>query len=134
MKPDAFMPFYGNDFFQAVQGHTDSVAASYLRAIWYYWSHNHCKGLEDNDEFLRRVCYCDKEHWSYVRGVLFDNDHFFSQDVNGRWHQKRAEEEWNKSESSYARAVAGGKNRWKGLSQAERTKVGKLGGRPKKNK
>lgn len=117
MHPDAFIPFYGNDYFQAVEGHDELIAIAYLRAIWYYWHQNHCKGLRDDDEFLRRLCRVEKDQWERVRAIIFDNEKFFTQDAEFLWHQKRAEEEWRKSVEKYDAAVnrgkAGAKSRWK---------------------
>lgn len=116
MKPDSYMPFYGNDFFQAVEGWPSTAIEAYLRAIWNYWHHNHCRGLEDNDDSLRRICRVDKEDWESVRSRVFDNEKFFMQDAEGRWHQKRAEDLWNDAKIKYGTAVkrakAGAKARW----------------------
>lgn len=118
MHPDAFIPFYGNDFLQAMDGHEDKVVVAYLRAIWHYWHHTHCKGLLDDEEFLRRLCRVEREDWDHVKGVLFDNNKFFTQDADFMWHQKRAEEEWRKSVAKYdaqvKRGRAGAKARWDG--------------------
>ena len=37
-KPSAYLPFYGNDFFEAIAGYSDAVGMGYLRAIWHYWA------------------------------------------------------------------------------------------------
>jgi uncharacterized protein YdaU (DUF1376 family) len=105
MKPNSYMPFYGSAFFQAVEGQPDFIASGYLRAIWYYWSHAHCEGIPDNEEFLRRLCRIEKEYWPYAREVIFDNDQFFTMGEDGKWHQKRAAEEWKKSSKKYEQRV-----------------------------
>jgi uncharacterized protein YdaU (DUF1376 family) len=117
MKPDAYMPVYWNEFWMAVEGLPDSIIVAYQRCFSYYYHHNHCRGLPDDNEFLRKLCRCDKSDWEYVRGTIFNNDRFFTQDRDGLWHQKRTEQEWNKSKEKYEKAVtrakAGARGRWK---------------------
>ena len=116
MKPDAYIPLYGDELNSAVKGYPSFVKWAYWTAIWFYWSHNHCKGLTDDDNFLRGICELDKDEWQTARDIIFDNDHFFTQDANGLWHQKRAQEEWSKSLAKYNKQVAkskkGAKARW----------------------
>lgn len=106
MKPDSFIPFYGDDFFQAVEGLEDLIVVAYLRAIWHYWSHNHCAGLRDDQEFLRRLCRVDRSDWERVASVIFDNGKFFTMGEDGLWHQKRAAQVWAESTEKYNKAVA----------------------------
>lgn len=108
MKPVAFIPLYGRDFFDAVDGHDDRVAMGYLRAIWNYWNVTKCEGLEDNSERLRKICRIDAEHWEKDREIIFDNEKFFTLGEDGKWHQKRAASEWKKAEEKYERAVRAG--------------------------
>jgi uncharacterized protein YdaU (DUF1376 family) len=95
-KPTAYLPFYGNDFFQAMAGYTDTIAIRYLRAIWHYWSHTGCTGLPDEDEYLRRICGCERAEWAGVKAIIFDNRYHFRLE-DGLWHQPRCREEWMKS-------------------------------------
>ena len=117
MNPDAFIPFYGADFFGAVKGHPDHVALGYLKAIWYYWNHTHAQGLKDDVNFLRKVCEIEESKWEESFPVIFDNEQFFTLGENGLWHQVRAAEEWDKAKTKYDKAVARGKPaskaRWK---------------------
>jgi uncharacterized protein YdaU (DUF1376 family) len=117
MKPDSFMPFYGNDFFQAITGYDENVGMAYLKALWHYWHHENCRGLKDEQEFLRRICGCDRDSWAIVRDVIFDNDRFFTLDTEGLWRQKRADELWDTSQKKYTSAIIRGKNgaaaRWR---------------------
>jgi uncharacterized protein YdaU (DUF1376 family) len=112
------MPFYGNEFLQAIEGQSDSVAMGYLRAVWFYWHHTHCKGLKDDGEFLRKVCRIEKDEWPSAREVLFDNNHFFTQDTNDLWQQKRASQIWEQMkvryESKIKQTAAARSARWKG--------------------
>lgn len=127
MNPDSYMPFYGNDFFQAMRGRKAFIKIAYLELIWYYWSHEHCKGLEDDTEFLQGIAGLKDDEWAIAMPVIFDNDHFFTQDSEGRWHQRRAEAEWIKSREKYAAAVKGGQNRWKNVPKAKHAAIGRAG-------
>jgi len=117
VRPDSFMPFYGDDFLTAVAAHPDFVIVGYLKAIWYYWSHTHCEGLDNNPEGLRKICQLDREQWDVAERIIFDNNKFFSLGPDLKWHQKRAFEEWQRAEKSYNQKVAAGvkgaKKRWK---------------------
>jgi uncharacterized protein YdaU (DUF1376 family) len=106
-KPSAYLPFYGNDFFQAIAGYSDAVGMRYLRALWHYWHHTSCTGLPDDDEYLSRVCGCEGAEWARTRGLIFDNQfHFRLED--GRWHQTRCRDEWFKSKRRFDnRSLAG---------------------------
>ncbi len=114
-KPTAYLPLYGNDFFEAIAGYTDAVGLGYLRALWHYWNHTGCEGLPDDDEYLRRVCCCDGANWARTKGIIFDNRYHFRLE-NGGWHQPRCREEYQKSMEIYeSRSQAGKKNiakRW----------------------
>lgn len=112
MNPDAYMPFYGNDFFQAIEGHSDSIGIAYQRCIWYYWHQTHCEGLKNDSEFLRRLCRCERPDWELMESVIFDNEKFFTLGEDGMWHQKRASQEWQKSVEKYLRSIKGAKARW----------------------
>jgi len=117
MKPDAYMPFYWMEFWHAVEGLPDQSIVAYQRVLSNYWHQNHCVGLRDDDEFLRRICRCDRDDWQSVRDTIFDNDRFMTQDADGLWHQKRAQEEWIHASAAYekalVRAKAGAAARWK---------------------
>ena len=116
-KPSAYLPFYGNDFFQAMAGYPDAVGIRYLRAIWHYWSHTGCEGLPDDDEYLRRVCCCEHAEWEGIRAILFDNRYNFRLE-EGVWHQGRCRAEFQKSQAIYAKRSEAGKRamakRWQG--------------------
>ncbi len=111
------MPLYGADFFDAVRGQPDHIGLGYLKAIWYYWTHTHCEGLRDDQEFLRKVCEVERDDWAEAMAVIFDNDKFFTLDADGTWHQKRAAQEWAKAKEKYQRKVKqtseARKKRWK---------------------
>ena len=114
-KPSAYLPLYGNDFFEAIAGYPPAVGLGYLRALWHYWNHTSCEGLPDDDEYLRRICCCDPCDWSHMKGLLFDNRYHFRL-LDGVWHQPRCQQEWQKSiqifeqRSKLGRAAA--RKRW----------------------
>ncbi|TAK94678.1 DUF1376 domain-containing protein [Patescibacteria group bacterium] len=114
MDPDLYMPFYGNDFFAAVEGHGESFVSAYIRALWHYWHVNHCEGLKNDNGFLRRVCRCNASDWPGTGPVIF-GEYFLLE--NGLWHQKRAREEWLKMcdmlERRRRAGSIGAKRRWK---------------------
>lgn len=136
MKPDAWMPLYGDDFIRGVKGRPLFVKWAYLLAVWHYWSDNHCQGLEDNEESLRDICEIRKdEEWEIARDTIFDNGKFFAQDANGRWHQKRAAKEWATSSEKYEKQVAksklGAVARWK--AKHGKNATGNATGIPRRN-
>jgi hypothetical protein len=118
VKPDAYIRFRPGDYFPAVEGWSREDKWSYWKAIVYYRCHNHCRGLEDEDEFLRRLCECEPDKWPKLKALIFDNDQFFMQDENGLWHQKCAEDDWREDSEAYDRAVKRSasalKTRWNG--------------------
>jgi uncharacterized protein YdaU (DUF1376 family) len=107
-KPSAYLPFYGNDFFEAIAGHPDGMGMGYLRALWHYWSHTSCEGLPDDDEYLRRVCCCDRPDWASTKEIIFDNRYHFRLE-NGLWHQGRCRAEFQKSKDLYSSRSESGK-------------------------
>jgi hypothetical protein len=110
------MPFYGNDFFQAVEGHSDHIALGYMRLVWHYWTHSHCKGLKNDSEFLRKIARIERDQWDEAYAIIFDNDKFFNLDTDELWQQNRAKEEWDKALKRYNKACrdtsAATKARW----------------------
>jgi uncharacterized protein YdaU (DUF1376 family) len=107
-KPSAYLPFYGNDFFEAIAGYSDDVGMKYLRAIWHYWNHTGCAGLPDDDEYLQRVCGCGEGEWVRIKGMIFDNQFHFRLE-NGAWHQTRCRDEWAKSKRVFDQRSKAGK-------------------------
>jgi len=116
-KPDQWMEFHGHSFFQAVEGLPDQTAMKYLRLLWHYWSHNHCKGLVNDEKYLKRVCRADEDEWPLIKQFILDNENFFKKE-HGLWHQKFARELWNRKietiERNKQRTEAALAARWKG--------------------
>jgi len=107
MKPDAYMPFYGSNFFEATRGFNDQESMAYLRALWHYWHHTHCDGLRDDDSYLFEVCDCEKANWARIKGLIFDNDErYFFILARGKWHQKNAADIYAYSIEAYNKKVA----------------------------
>jgi uncharacterized protein YdaU (DUF1376 family) len=100
-KPTAYLPLYGNDFFESIAGYPDAVGMGYLRALWHYWNHTGCEGLPDEDEYLRRICCCEADAWPPIKAIVFDNRYHFRLE-DGCWHQPRCREVWLKSQEVYA--------------------------------
>ena len=111
-KPTAYLPLYGNDFFEAIAGYSDAVGMGYLRALWHYWNHTGCAGLPDDDEYLRRVCGCEGTEWVRTKGIIFDNRYLFRLE-DGLWHQSRCRKEFQKSQALYAARSNAGKTAMK---------------------
>ena len=114
-KPTTYLPFFGNDFFEAVAGYSDAVAIGYLRALWHYWNHTACEGLPEDDDYLRRICCCDKDAWANVKEIIFDNRYNFRLE-EGRWHQGRCRAEFKRSQEICAQrsklGTAAANKRW----------------------
>ena len=117
------MPFYFRAFWEAVRGYPHEIAIGYLKAITYYWGHEHCAGLKDDSEYLRKVCELDKDEWETAQEIIFDNNHFFVLGEDAKWHQKRASELYSEVKAAYESAVKGGKNRWKNIPRMQRTAI-----------
>jgi uncharacterized protein YdaU (DUF1376 family) len=126
-KPDTWMPFAGNDFFSATRPHPPETGLAYLKALWHYWHHNHCRGLPEITEYLRRICEVERDSWEATRSVVFDNVDFFTLGEDGLWHQKRCDEEWKIKESLYRRAINGGLARSSKLSDERRQEIARKG-------
>jgi uncharacterized protein YdaU (DUF1376 family) len=112
--PDIYLPFYGNDFFNAVEGYDAVIERAYIRALWHYWHVNHCEGLQGNTERLRGICRVEADRWEEVYPIIFGE---FFKKIAGAWHQKRALEEWQKAVAIIEKKSNGGKlgmkKRWK---------------------
>ena len=104
MNPDAYMPYYGNDFEAATKGMRREVKWSYLAACWHYWHHTHCAGLPDNDDYLQAVCDCPVQDWMRTKGMIFGT---FFKLADGVWHQKRTAGEYAECKQAYESRVAG---------------------------
>jgi uncharacterized protein YdaU (DUF1376 family) len=124
MAPDQYMPFFGMEFFQATEGYPDSYVAGYLRAIWHYWTHSHCAGLDDNDDYLRKLCRIDGVEWVQAKPILFGR--FFHKE-GGKWHQKKCKEIWYRTHQLYLNRL----NQTKAATQA-RIRARKNGPPPRK--
>jgi uncharacterized protein YdaU (DUF1376 family) len=113
-NPDIYFPLYGNVFWAAVDGYDEIVIVAYMRALWNYWHVLHCEGMENNSERLRLICRVSEDRWPDVYPVIFGK--WFT-NIAGAWHQKRALEEWQKSQAIMEkRSVAGklgAKGKWK---------------------
>lgn len=121
------MPFHFRAFFEATDGQPDYVTLAYLRAICHYWGHKCCAGLDDDDESLRAICRSDEARWPKVKSFVFDNADCFAMDSNGKWQQKRAQEEWEKSTATMERNSKGGSSRMNKMSARQRLAFARKG-------
>lgn len=100
MHPDSFMPLYGDDLIRAVRGKPLFVKWAYWLALWHYWTHNHCRGLEDDDHSLQDICEMRNDpNWKLAKDVIFGE--FFLIDQDGLWQQNRCKAEWDKTLIAY---------------------------------
>ena len=108
------MPFDWPKFQASTPGMRREIKWSYFNAICaYFWGH--CTGLDDDDETLRAVCECfNPAEWARTKGTIFGP--FFQKNGDGKWHQKRAKEEYLKAlaacEAATNRGKAGAAARW----------------------
>jgi uncharacterized protein YdaU (DUF1376 family) len=106
MTPDLYIPLDFRKFLEAVEGMPDSWAIGYLRALCHYWGHEHCEGLRNDSEYLRRLFRISPEDWVNAEPVFFDGDNFFYLDLeNNKWHQKRMKKDWDERAALYAKRV-----------------------------
>jgi uncharacterized protein YdaU (DUF1376 family) len=112
---DSHMPFYGNDYFSAVDAQPEHIALGYIRVLWHYWSHNHCDGLRNDPDQLRRICRIEREHWPAAFPIIFGD--FFKLDNDGLWQQQRCKDEYKvaveRYESAVSRGRIGAEKRWR---------------------
>lgn len=127
MKPDAYMPFYFRTFWEAVEELPDWMKIAYIRALTYNWGHKGCVGLTSNEDALRSICRVDESKWAQAYEVLFMSQEFFILGADNLFHQKFQDEIWAESVKQYNAEVKGGKNRWKGVSKKEHSKIASAG-------
>lgn len=107
MHPDKFIKYRPMDFEMAAKGHPAFVKWGYIVALCYYRCHNHCKGLEDDDEFLRKICEIEKEDWIKSKPIIFGG--YFQLDTNGLWQHAIAFEDYKEDCDTYEKAVLKGR-------------------------
>lgn len=104
-KLDLYMPFYGKDFFAAMEGQREIIVSSYIRALWHYWQHAHCKGLKNNSEHLRLICHCPEKDWAEVGAIIFGEMFYLE---GGLWQQDRSKSEYVNRQNIYDFRVKAG--------------------------
>ena len=117
-SPDSYVKYSPGDFAIAMAGQSPQIKWAYWACIVHYRCHNHCKGLENNDKYLRRLCEVETdEDWLTAKGLIFDNDKCFTLDENGLWQQIRAQLDYlddrKRLEKWQKRGRAGANGRWK---------------------
>lgn len=110
-KPDIFMPLVLGDLHKHIQRLNRADFGSYMFLMMDYWIMG---PPPDDDETLRTIAKCSEHEWSMTRARL---EQFF--DVrDGRWVQKRVEEELEKATNRKVKAKQAADARW----EAERAK------------
>lgn len=103
-RPDSFMPFYIGDYMRDTLRLSTLHHGAYLLLLCAYWADG--GPLGDDDESLAAITRLSMADWKRARAVLGKLPFFDVRD--GRWHQKRADEEIAKAVASYERRRAAG--------------------------
>src|SRR5574343_1362121 len=120
MSVDAYMPLYVSDFVLATVHLESQAVGAYILALCAYWD-GHCTGLVDEQNELQSICRCRDQDWSRVSGQIFGR--LFKLE-DGRWHQKRAREEYAAALERYgARVRAAEAANTASRTNAERTQT-----------
>ena len=114
-SPDTYIKFVPGDFAIAMAGQSPQIKWAYWNTITHYRCHNHCKGLENDEKFLRRLSELETdEDWKVFFALVFGD--LFTLDENGLWQQMRAQidyaEDKLKLEKWKRRGLAGAAGRW----------------------
>ena len=114
-SPDTYIKFVPGDFAIAMAGQSPQIKWAYWNTITHYRCHNHCKGLENDEKFLRRLSELETdEDWKIFFTLVFGD--LFTLDENGLWQQMRAQidyaEDKLKLEKWKRRGLAGAAGRW----------------------
>lgn len=109
-KPDAWMPLYIGDWESGTRHLDCEQDGAYGRLVRHYWKNG---PLPDDDAMLARIVGMGTAHWRRVRPVLIG----FFVIRDGRWFQKRVDEElikWGKRrEKAIEKAKTAAEKRWK---------------------
>lgn len=93
-------------FLESYSLHGAEPFRAFFCLISHYW-HFECRGLQDDDEVLRRVSRCSQKDWPEVKKIVFGE--FFIKDENGLWQNlnfKQEREEIIKEHKRRAAATA----------------------------
>jgi uncharacterized protein YdaU (DUF1376 family) len=108
-KVDIWMPLYVADYLGDTSRLTTEQHGAYLLLLMDYWRNG---PPPDDDLVLAQITRMTLDAWSNARASI---EHFFSVE-NGKWTQKRVEQELSqardKKEVQTARAKAAAKKRW----------------------
>lgn len=118
-KPDIWMPLHVTKYLGDTMRLTRDQHGAYLLLLMAYWMTG--EALPDNDCQLAATCKATTAEWRRLRPAL---EPFF-QIADGKWRQKRAEEELSKARN-YMKAKSeagkeGAKRRWQKHSYAHST-------------
>lgn len=110
-KPDVFMPVFLGDLHKHIQRLNRADFGSYMFLMMDYWIMG---PPPDDDETLRTIAKCSEHDWSMARARLLQ----FFDIIDGRWVQKRVEEELTKATNRKVKAKQAADARW----EAERAR------------
>jgi hypothetical protein len=114
-SPDSYIRFVPGDFAIAMAGQSPQIKWAYWNTITHYRCHNHCRGLENDDKFLRRLSELETDSdWLIFKALIFGE--YFTLDENGIWQQLRTQidyiEDREKMDKWIKRGRAGESGRW----------------------
>lgn len=90
MKPDIWMKWFYRDFRMATNGWRREHRESYRCALEEYYDKG-CAGLENEEDFLMRICDCPLTDWAATRGRIFSGWPNFELQQDGNWHHAKIE-------------------------------------------
>lgn len=107
---DIWMPIYIGDYMADTAHLSTEQHGAYLLLLFAYWKNR--GPLPDSDQKLARITKLSMRKWKLNRGVMSE----FFEIKNGLWHQKRADEEIERStrvkKTRSAIGQAGAAARW----------------------
>jgi len=108
-SPDTYIKFYPGEFAVAMAGQSPQVKWAYWNTIAYYRCHTHCKGLENDDRFLRRLSELETDSdWEIFYNLIYGE--YFKLDENGLWQQARTQLEFIEDKEKMDKWIQRGKN------------------------
>jgi uncharacterized protein YdaU (DUF1376 family) len=102
-----FWMIYGGDYLRDTMHLSAEQHGMYFLMLNHYYSTG--EPLPNDEEVLARVSRVSVDAWLRNRNVILK---FFTQDVDGRWRNKRADEEIAKRQRLSGRASKGAAARW----------------------
>jgi uncharacterized protein YdaU (DUF1376 family) len=105
MSVKTYMPLVIGDYLKDTSRLTCEEHGAYLLLLMDYWVNG---PLPDRDKALASICRLSMRRWAVVRGSVQQ----FFRVADGRWFNKRAEEELEKAKHKSNQARVGANARW----------------------